>query len=170
MTQEDWIRLTNRPDVVEKDMIKLLDWFIKVSSIRFITGALISMLFRPIHQEEYHNYFSKSFSQLLQQEKHQQQLYSECQMKIMVEPQVFLRFKRFYCLITALISNHLLSRPLIYAMLKHFMNKSSGHLEYLTVTTPNPLLWMSLESQSSKFGRFLRGLVKLNIILVTVKR
>ena len=30
MTQEDWIKLTNRPDVVEKDMIKLLDWFIKV--------------------------------------------------------------------------------------------------------------------------------------------
>ena len=30
MTEEDWMMLTNRPDVVEKDMIKLLDWFIKV--------------------------------------------------------------------------------------------------------------------------------------------
>ena len=71
MTQEDWIRLTNRPDVVEKDMIKLLDWFIKVISIRINrTEVLNAMLFRPIHQEEYHNYFSKSFSQPLQQEKH----------------------------------------------------------------------------------------------------
>ena len=30
MTHEDWMALTNRPDVVEKDMVKLLDWFIKV--------------------------------------------------------------------------------------------------------------------------------------------
>ena len=30
MTHDDWMALTNRPDVVEKDMIKLLDWFIKV--------------------------------------------------------------------------------------------------------------------------------------------
>ena len=29
MTENDWIILTNRPDVVEKDIIKLLDWFIK---------------------------------------------------------------------------------------------------------------------------------------------
>ena len=29
MTESDWILLTNRPDVVEKDIIKLLDWFIK---------------------------------------------------------------------------------------------------------------------------------------------
>ena len=30
MTHDDWMALTNRPDVVEKDMVKLLDWFIKV--------------------------------------------------------------------------------------------------------------------------------------------
>ena len=30
MTQDDWIMLTNKANVVEKDMIKLLDWFIKV--------------------------------------------------------------------------------------------------------------------------------------------
>ena len=29
MTENDWIVLTNRPDVVEKDIIQLLDWFIK---------------------------------------------------------------------------------------------------------------------------------------------
>ena len=29
MTESDWILLTNRPGVVEKDVIKLLDWFIK---------------------------------------------------------------------------------------------------------------------------------------------
>ena len=32
MTHDDWMALTNRPDVVEKDMVKLLDWFIKVDS------------------------------------------------------------------------------------------------------------------------------------------
>ena len=32
MTHDDWMALTNRPDVVEKDMVKLLDWFIKVNS------------------------------------------------------------------------------------------------------------------------------------------
>ena len=30
MTQEEWMNLTNRPDVKEKEVIKLLDWFIKV--------------------------------------------------------------------------------------------------------------------------------------------
>ena len=29
MTESDWILLTNRPGIVEKDVIKLLDWFIK---------------------------------------------------------------------------------------------------------------------------------------------
>ena len=29
MTESDWMVLTNRPDVVEKDIIKLLDWFLK---------------------------------------------------------------------------------------------------------------------------------------------
>ena len=33
MTHDDWMALTNRPDVVEKDMVKLLDWFIKVVSL-----------------------------------------------------------------------------------------------------------------------------------------
>ena len=32
MTHDDWMALTNRPDVVEKDMVRLLDWFIKVDS------------------------------------------------------------------------------------------------------------------------------------------
>ena len=32
MTMDDWMALTNRPDVVEKDMVRLLDWFIKVGS------------------------------------------------------------------------------------------------------------------------------------------
>lgn len=30
MTQEEWMNLTNRPDVKEKEVIKLLDWFVKV--------------------------------------------------------------------------------------------------------------------------------------------
>ena len=34
MTEDDWMVLTNRPDVVEKDMVKLLDWFIKVQKGR----------------------------------------------------------------------------------------------------------------------------------------
>ena len=29
MTEDDWMALTNRPDVKEKEVIKLLDWFIK---------------------------------------------------------------------------------------------------------------------------------------------
>ena len=32
MTMDDWMALTNRPDVVEKDMVRLLDWFIKVGA------------------------------------------------------------------------------------------------------------------------------------------
>ena len=32
MTEDDWMALTNRPDVDEKNMIKLLDWFIKVET------------------------------------------------------------------------------------------------------------------------------------------
>ena len=29
ITEDDWMALTNRPDVKEKEVIKLLDWFIK---------------------------------------------------------------------------------------------------------------------------------------------
>ena len=32
MTMDDWMALTNRPDVAEKDMVRLLDWFIKVGA------------------------------------------------------------------------------------------------------------------------------------------
>ena len=35
MTESDWILLTNRPGIVEKDVIKLLDWFIKEGILHF---------------------------------------------------------------------------------------------------------------------------------------
>ena len=54
MTHDDWMALTNRPDVVEKDMVKLLDWFIKVVS---------SELYVLTHR--YQNYPSGGISQLL---------------------------------------------------------------------------------------------------------
>ena len=44
MTHEDWMALTNRPDVVEKDMVKLLDWFIKVQQQIFTVCGINSIL------------------------------------------------------------------------------------------------------------------------------
>ena len=40
MTQDDWIMLTNKANVNEKDMIKLLDWFIKVRWARGVDNKV----------------------------------------------------------------------------------------------------------------------------------
>ena len=41
-------------------------------------------------------------------------------------------------------------------MLKPFMNKSSGHLEYLTVITLNLSPLMSLQTLSNRSGKYLK--------------
>ena len=40
MTQDDWIMLTNKANVNEKDTIKLLDWFIKVRWARGVDNKV----------------------------------------------------------------------------------------------------------------------------------
>ena len=39
MTQEEWLSLTNRPDVKEKEVIRLLDWFIKEGVLHYFLSA-----------------------------------------------------------------------------------------------------------------------------------
>ena len=45
MTVDDWMLLTNRADIKEKDMIKLLDWFIKHYPSGGITLPLYKQFF-----------------------------------------------------------------------------------------------------------------------------
>ena len=60
MTQDDWMALTNRPDVVEKDMVKLLDWFIKVNSTEDDVVRYNFFLIRTIHLVEFPNFSTKT--------------------------------------------------------------------------------------------------------------
>ena len=59
MTHDDWMALTNRPDVVEKDMVKLLDWFIKVDSTEDDVVRCNFFLIRTIHLVEFPNFSTK---------------------------------------------------------------------------------------------------------------
>lgn len=60
MTHDDWMALTNRPDVVEKDMVKLLDWFIKVDSTEDDVVRCNFFLIRTIHLVEFPNFSTKT--------------------------------------------------------------------------------------------------------------
>ena len=60
MTHDDWMALTNRPDVVEKDMVKLLDWFIKVDLLEDdVLYFFVSDINRTTHLVEFPNSFTK---------------------------------------------------------------------------------------------------------------
>ena len=56
MTESDWILLTNRPGVVEKEIIKLLDWFIKEGILHIFGSVFLEQKLNYVCPDHYHNY------------------------------------------------------------------------------------------------------------------
>ena len=158
MTHDDWMALTNRPDVVEKDMVKLLDWFIKVVSSEVDFSILCVLTDHP-----YQNYPSGGISQLLYKDffpaSATGERLAELVFRILDEDNGgsigFPEIQKVFSRGITILKLRDYFRRLICATQRLSPNKFSGLSESSMWTTQSQLQSMSSEIPSDKFGQYL---------------